>query len=110
MAKNKFEKLYPLINIKDKELQNKINNVYLYSQRKNKDRRSVLDKILDISNSKEEKLSKLYEYTSKKNKDIKKYFIIISNNQKRNDLKSNKLKSIHFNSTYKCVPPTPKKM
>ena len=66
MAKNKFEKLYPLINIKDKELQNKINNVYLYSQRKNKDRRSILDKILDISNSKEEKLSKLYEYTSKK--------------------------------------------
>lgn len=66
MTKNKFEKLYPLINIKDKELQNKINNVYLYSQRKNKDRRSILDKILDISNSKEEKLSKLYEYTSKK--------------------------------------------
>ena len=28
MAKNKFEKLYPLINIKDKELQNKSNNVY----------------------------------------------------------------------------------
>ena len=66
MTKNKFEKLYPLINIKDKELQNKINNVYLYSQRKNKDRRSILDKILDISNSKEEKLSKLYEYYSKK--------------------------------------------
>ena len=48
MAKNKFEKLYPLINIKDKESQNKTNNVHLYSQRKNKDRRSVLDKILDI--------------------------------------------------------------
>jgi hypothetical protein len=29
MAKNKFEKIYPLINIKDKDLQNKINNVYL---------------------------------------------------------------------------------
>ena len=110
MAKNKFEKLYPLIDIKEKELQNKINNVYLYSQRKNKDKRSVLDKILDISNSKGEKLSKIYEYNSKKDHNIKKYFIIISNNKKRNDLKSNKLKSIHFNSTYKCVPPTPKKM
>jgi hypothetical protein len=84
MAKNKFEKIYPLINIKDKDLQNKINNVYLYSQRKNKDRRSVLDKILDISNSKGEKLSKLYEYTSKKVKAIKKFFIIISNNKMRN--------------------------
>ena len=83
MAKNKFDKIYPLINIKDK-LQNKINNVYLYSQRKNKDRRSVLDKILDISNSKGEKLSKLYEYTSKKVKAIKKFFIIISNNKMRN--------------------------
>lgn len=28
----------------------------------------------------------------------------------RNDLKSNSLKSIHFDTTYKCVPPTPKKM
>ena len=110
IAKNKFEKLYPLINIKDKELQNKINNVFFNSQRKNKDSRSVLDKILDISNSKEEKLSKLYEYTSKKNKDIKKYFIIISNKKIRNDLKSNSLKSIHFDTTYKCVTPTPKKM
>ena len=45
MAKNKFEKLYPLIDIKEKELQNKINNVYLYSQRKNKDKKSVVDKI-----------------------------------------------------------------
>ena len=84
MAKNKFEKIYPLINMKDKDLQYKINNVYLYSQRKNKDRRSVLDKILDISNSKGEKLSKLYEYTSKKVKAIKKFFIIISNNKMRN--------------------------
>ena len=28
----------------------------------------------------------------------------------RNDLKSNMLKIIYFNSTYKCVLPTPKKM
>ena len=34
MAKNKFEKLYPLIDIKEKELQNKINNVYLYPRGK----------------------------------------------------------------------------
>ena len=65
-------KNYILLLIKnDKELQNNINNVFFNSQRKNKDSRSVLDKILDISNSKEEKLSKLYEYTSKKIKTLK---------------------------------------
>ena len=28
----------------------------------------------------------------------------------RNDLKSNSLKSIHFDTIYKCVPPTPKNL
>ena len=37
----------------------------------------------------------------KKNKNIKKYFIIISNKKLRNDLKSNSLKIIHFDTTYK---------
>ena len=35
-AKDEFKKIFPEIDITDNSLQNKINNVYLYSQRKNK--------------------------------------------------------------------------
>jgi len=46
LSKNKFKNLYPLIDIKDNEIQNKINNAYIFPEEK-KERRSVLDKILD---------------------------------------------------------------
>ena len=65
-AKDEFKKIFPEIDITDNSLQNKINNVYLYSQRKNKDRRSVLDKLLDIQDSKGDKMSILYNYNSSK--------------------------------------------
>jgi len=65
-AKDDFKKLYPSIDITDKNLQNKINNIYLYFQRKNKDKRCILDKILDIKDSEGNKMSELYNYTSSK--------------------------------------------
>ena len=34
MAKDKFKQYYPLIDIDDINLQNKINNIYIYSQKK----------------------------------------------------------------------------
>ena len=45
MSKNKFKNLYPLIDIKDNEIQNKINNAYIFPEEK-KERRSVLKKII----------------------------------------------------------------
>ena len=64
--KDELKKIFLEIDITDNSLQNKINNVYLYSQRKNKDRRSVLDKLLDIQDSKGDKMSILYNYNSSK--------------------------------------------
>ena len=63
---NDTEQDNPERDITDNSLQNKINNVYLYSQRKNKDRRSVLDKLLDIQDSKGDKMSILFNYNSSK--------------------------------------------
>lgn len=45
ITKDQFKKLYSSIDITDINLQNKINNIYLYSQRKSKDKRNILDKI-----------------------------------------------------------------
>ena len=60
MAKDKFKQYYPLIDIDDINLQNKINNIYIYSQKKYKDRRSILEKLSDLKDEKGDKISLLY--------------------------------------------------
>ena len=58
------------------------------------------------------KEKKLFNYMNiiQIKKDDKKYFIIINNNNIRKNLQSNSLKSIHFDTNYKCIPPTPQKL
>ena len=81
--------MYLLNDIENIYLQNKINYVYIFSQKTNRGKRYLLKKILSIKDSHREILRKLYEYNSNKSKDEKKYFIINSNNTMRKNLQSN---------------------
>ena len=92
-------------------LSKKIGGIASYITIKEKDKRSIKEKILDLVDNNNNKISKEYSYTIKKSdgSDTEKSFIVICNNNMLENIHKNSIRSFHFDCTYKCVPPTPNK-
>ena len=89
----------------------RIGGIVSYITLKERDKRTIKQKNLDLVDDNNKKIA--FEYFYKIPTDNDEYkensFIIICNDKMRENMKKNSIRSFYFDCTYKCVPPTPNK-
>ena len=92
-------------------LSKRIWGIASYITLKERDKRSIKLKILNLIDNNNKKISHNYFYKVHiENVECKeKSFIIICNDNKRENMKKKSVYSFHFYCTYKCILPTPNK-
>ena len=87
-------------------LSKRIGGIASYITLKEKDKRCIKEKILDLVDNNNNKIAKEYTYSIQKNDgtEIEKSFIVICNNNMIENIHKNSVKSFHFDCTSNVYP------